>query len=42
MEQPILRLLIQEEPPTAACHAPIQRVWDGPGRGETCDGCGER
>jgi hypothetical protein len=42
MDQPLLRLLIQEKLadrrlPAAA----IPRVVDGPGTGETCDGCGE-
>jgi len=42
MDQPLLRLLIQEKladgrlPATA-----MPRVGDGPGTGQTCDGCGE-
>jgi hypothetical protein len=42
MDQPILRLLIQEKLADGRLpHAPIPRIWGGPGNGETCDGCGE-
>jgi hypothetical protein len=42
MDQPILRLLIQEKLADGRLpHSPIPRVWGGPGHGETCDGCGE-
>jgi hypothetical protein len=42
MDQPILRLLIQEKLAAGRLpHTPIPRVWGGPGNGETCDGCGE-
>jgi hypothetical protein len=42
MDQPILRLLIQEK--LADGRLPrtrVPRMWGGPGHGETCDGCGE-
>jgi hypothetical protein len=42
MDQPILRLLIQEKLADGRLpHTPIPRVWGGPGDGQTCDGCGE-
>ena len=42
MNAPILRLLIQEKLATGRLpHDPVPRLWGGPGRGETCDGCGE-
>ena len=42
MDQPILRLLIQEKLAAGRLpYTPIPRTWGGPGRGETCDGCGE-
>ena len=42
MEQPLLRLLIQEKLADGRLpSAPIPRVCDGPGTGQTCDGCGE-
>ncbi len=42
MDQPILRLLIQEKLADGRLpHTPIPRVWGGPGHGERCDGCGE-
>ena len=42
MEQPLLRLLIQEKIADGRLpSAPLPRVWDGPGTGQTCDGCSE-
>jgi hypothetical protein len=42
MDQALLRLLIQERLADGRLpRSPIPRVWGGPGRGETCDGCGE-
>jgi hypothetical protein len=42
MDQPILRLLIQEKLADGRLpQTPIPHVWGGPGKGETCDGCGE-
>ena len=42
MEQPLLRLLIQEKIADGRLpSAPLSRVWDGPGTGQTCDGCSE-
>ena len=41
MEQPLLRLLIQEKLADGRLPStPISRVRGGPGTGETCDGCG--
>ena len=42
MNAPIIRLLIQEKLATGRLpHDRVPRLWGGPGRGETCDGCGE-
>jgi hypothetical protein len=42
MEQPLLRLLIQEKIADGRLRsAPLPRVWDGPGTGQPCDGCSE-
>jgi hypothetical protein len=42
MEQPLLRLLIQEKLTDGRLPStPIPRVWSGSGNGQTCDGCGE-
>ena len=42
MEQPLLRLLIQEKLADGRLpRTPIQRASDGPGVGQSCDGCGE-
>jgi hypothetical protein len=42
MEQPLLRLLIQEKIADGRLpSAPIPRAWSGSGTGQTCDGCGE-
>ena len=42
MEQPLLRLLIQEKLADGRLpHTPIARAWNGAGNGRMCDGCGE-
>ena len=42
MEQPLLRLLIQEKIADGRLpSAPLPRVYDGPGTGQICDGCSE-
>jgi hypothetical protein len=42
MEQPLLRLLIQEKIADGRLpSAPVPRAWSGSGAGQTCDGCGE-
>ena len=41
VDQPLVRLLIQDKLADGRLpRTPIPRVWGGPGRGETCDGCG--
>ena len=41
MDQSILRLLIREKLVTGCLpHMDIPRIWNVPGNGETCDGCG--
>jgi len=42
MDEPIIRLPIQYKLADGRLpHDHIPRIWDGPGSGETCDGCGE-
>jgi hypothetical protein len=42
MEQPLLRLLIQEKLADGRLPStPIPRVWSSSGNGQICDGCGE-
>ncbi len=42
MDTPMLRLLIHRKIDEGSLpHDRMPRVWDGPGNGETCDGCGD-
>ncbi len=42
MDTPILRLLIHRKIDEGSLpHDRMPHVWDGPGNGETCDGCGD-